>query len=75
MNLIFVFPIIQRPGKDASVPNFKHGELALAHTSPFLGGLAPGQTLQALENNLFRAPIFEHVMQDSDFLIIRTRSS
>lgn len=67
---IFVF---QKPGKDGGAPNFKYGELAYAHTSPFLGNLLPGQTLQALENNLFRAPIYEHSMPDTDFLIIRTR--
>lgn len=63
----------RRPGKDSGAPEYKYGETAYAHTSPFLGSLAPGQSLQAFENNLFRAPIYEHNLPDSDFLIIRTR--
>ncbi|PVD34224.1 hypothetical protein C0Q70_05490 [Pomacea canaliculata] len=61
------------PGKDTNSPIFKYGELAYAYTSPFLGSLAPGCCLQAIENNLFRAPIYEHDMPRTDFLIIRTR--
>lgn len=29
---------------------------------------------QALENNLYRAPMYEHVMPATDFLIIRTNN-
>ncbi|KAJ8298033.1 hypothetical protein KUTeg_024564 [Tegillarca granosa] len=65
----------RKPGKDAHPPDFKHGELAYAHTSPFLGSLAPGQSLQAFENNMFRVPIFEHKNPESDFLIIRNRQN
>uniref|UniRef100_A0A224Z6D9 Transcription initiation factor TFIID subunit 1 n=1 Tax=Rhipicephalus zambeziensis TaxID=60191 RepID=A0A224Z6D9_9ACAR len=63
----------RRPGKDSGAPEYKYGETAYAHTSPFLGSLAPGQSLQAFENNLFRAPIYEHNLPDTDFLLIRTR--
>lgn len=63
----------RRPGKDSGAPEYKYGETAYAHTSPFLGSLAPGQSLQAFENNLFRAPIYEHNLPDTDFLVIRTR--
>ncbi|XP_013414213.1 transcription initiation factor TFIID subunit 1 [Lingula anatina] len=63
----------RKPGKDNNPPQFKYGELAYAHTSPFLGSLNPGQCLQAFENNMFRAPIYEHRMKENDFLIIRTR--
>lgn len=65
----------RKPGKDSNPPQFQYGELAYAHTSPFLGSLAPGQCLQAFENNLFRAPIYEHLMPETDFLIIRTRQN
>ena len=65
----------RRLGKDAGAPEFKFGETIYAHTSPFLGNLAPGESLQALENNLFRAPIYNHKFPDSDFLIIRTRNN
>lgn len=63
----------RRPGKDSNPQAFRFGEIAYAHTSPFLGSLAPGQLLQALENNMFRAPIYEHQVPSSDFLIIRSR--
>src|SRR6218665_2411244 len=49
--------------------------MAYCQTSPFLGLLAPGQCLQAFENNMVRAPIYEHTVPDSDFLIIRTRDN
>ncbi|RWS29199.1 transcription initiation factor TFIID subunit 1-like protein [Leptotrombidium deliense] len=65
----------RKPGKESTTPEYKYGELAYAHTSPFLGHLAPGQSLQAFENNLYRAPIYEHSVADSDFLIIRTRNN
>ena len=30
--------------------------------------------LQALENNLYRAPIYEHAMPTTDFVIIKTNN-
>lgn len=61
--------------KDTAKPTFKYGELAFAHTSPFLGILHPGQYIQAVENNMYRAPIYPHQINDSDFLVIRTRNN
>ena len=52
----------------------KYGEMAIVHNSPFLGTMAPGQTMQALENNMYRSPIYEHKLPDTDFLVIRTRT-
>ncbi|GFS23995.1 transcription initiation factor TFIID subunit 1 [Elysia marginata] len=63
----------RKPGKDSNPPTYKYGELAYAHTSPFIGALKPGNCQQALENNMFRSPIYEHVVPQTDFLIIRTR--
>ncbi|XP_022251880.1 transcription initiation factor TFIID subunit 1-like isoform X3 [Limulus polyphemus] len=63
----------RKPGKDSGAPDFKYGETAYAYTSPFLGSLTPGQAMQAFENNLFRSPIYQHELPDTDFLIIRTR--
>ncbi|XP_055929152.1 transcription initiation factor TFIID subunit 1-like [Argiope bruennichi] len=63
----------RKPGKDTGAPEYKYGETAYSHTSPFLGSLAPGQSLQAFENNLFRSPIYQHELPDTDFIIIRTR--
>ncbi|XP_003373355.1 putative bromodomain protein [Trichinella spiralis] len=62
------------PGKDDQEPQFEYGETSYSHSTPFLGTLAPGETLQAIENNLFRAPIFRHRVPSTDFLIMRTRS-
>ncbi|XP_012946001.1 LOW QUALITY PROTEIN: transcription initiation factor TFIID subunit 1 [Aplysia californica] len=63
----------RKPGKDTNPPSFKYGELAYAHTSPFIGALKPGNCQQALENNMFRSPIYEHKVAPTDFLVIRTR--
>lgn len=60
-------------GKDPGPPNLQYGEIAYAHTSPFLGVLSLGMTLQAIENNLYRALIYEHKPLETDFLLIRTR--
>lgn len=60
-------------GKDPGPPNLQFGETAYAHTSPFLGVLSPGRTIQVIENNLYRAPIYEHKPLENDFLLIRTR--
>lgn len=63
----------RKAGKDSGPPPYKYGEVAYAHTSPFLGILHPGQSIQAVENNMYRAPIYEHKIPETDFLIIRTR--
>ncbi|VVC39968.1 Bromodomain, conserved site,TAFII-230 TBP-binding,Transcription initiation factor TFIID subunit 1 [Cinara cedri] len=60
-------------GKDPGPPSLQFGEIAYAHTSPFLGVLSPGKTIQVIENNLYRAPIYEHKPLENDFLLIRTR--
>ena len=53
-------------------PPYKYGETVYVQTSPFLGSLHPGQSLQAVENNMYRAPIYEHKAPVTDFLVIRT---
>lgn len=40
------------------------------NTSYFLGQLKHGQVLQSFENNLFRAPIYQHAMPETDFVLI-----
>lgn len=45
-SVLFVTCVIKKPGKDTGAPQYKYGETAYAHTSPFLGSLAPGQSLQ-----------------------------
>ncbi|XP_050560992.1 transcription initiation factor TFIID subunit 1 isoform X2 [Spodoptera frugiperda] len=61
--------------KDEGPKPLKYGEVAYAHTSPFLGILPPGATQPVVENNMYRAPIYEHTLHPTDFLIIRTRQS
>jgi len=36
-----------------------------------LGNLKPGQVLQCFDNNLFRAPIYQHSFPETDFLVIK----
>ncbi|VDN01342.1 unnamed protein product [Thelazia callipaeda] len=62
----------RKVGKETD-PEYEFGETAFTHTSPFLGSLAPGQGLQSLENNLYRAPIYKHSSDPNDFLLIRTK--
>eukprot|EP01119_Soliformovum_irregulare_P015805 TRINITY_DN4508_c0_g1_i1.p1 TRINITY_DN4508_c0_g1~~TRINITY_DN4508_c0_g1_i1.p1 ORF type:complete len:1471 (+),score=537.36 TRINITY_DN4508_c0_g1_i1:58-4470(+) len=53
---------------------FEDGENVLldpTEESPFLGDIEPGKTVQAFDNNLFRAPIFKQNTSDTDFLLIR----
>lgn len=61
--------------KDTKEPDIEmeFGETAFAHTSPLLGNLNPGQCLQAVENNMYRAPIYKHSDHANDFLLIRTK--
>lgn len=61
--------------KDNGPKPLKYGEIAYAHTSPFLGILPPGATQSVVENNMYRAPIYEHTVPQTDFLIIRTKQA
>lgn len=61
------------PPQDSGPKPLKYGEVAYAHTSPFLGILPPGATQSVVENNMYRAPIYEHTLPSTDFLVIRTR--
>ncbi|XP_004536590.1 transcription initiation factor TFIID subunit 1 isoform X1 [Ceratitis capitata] len=65
----------RKAAKDNGPQDFKYGEVAFAHTSPFLGIIHPGQCIQALENNMYRAPIYPHNINSTDFLVIRNRSN
>ncbi|XP_023724878.1 transcription initiation factor TFIID subunit 1-like isoform X1 [Cryptotermes secundus] len=62
----------RQAGKNQGPQEYQYGQVAYAHTSPFLGHLSPGQSLQAVEN-MYRAPIYEHNVPDTDFLVIRTK--
>ena len=64
----------RKPENDKGPKEFKYGEKTFAHTSPFLGTMTPGQTIQAIENNMYRCPIYEHKLPATDFIVIRTRT-
>lgn len=61
--------------EDLDPNKYAYGEPALIHTSPFLGNLHPGESIQTFENNMYRAPLYQHVVPETDFLIIRTRDN
>jgi len=63
----------RKAGKDSGPPAANFGETVYAHTSPFLGAMHPGQAIQTIENNMYRAPVYEHPCPVTDFIIIRTR--
>lgn len=63
----------RKAGKDGGPPELPFGDPAIAHTSPFLGIMPPGRCIQAVENNLYRSPIYPHRVPETDFLLIRTR--
>ena len=63
----------RKAGKDPGPPELRYGETALAHTSPFLGIMAPGKCVQTVENNMYRSPIYPHNPPETDFIVIRTR--
>jgi hypothetical protein len=62
--------------KDAYLPRYSEGQntvLEQVDASPFFafGEIPPGQSMQALKNNLFIAPIFPHQLKHEDVLLIR----
>ncbi|XP_053696319.1 transcription initiation factor TFIID subunit 1 isoform X2 [Sabethes cyaneus] len=65
----------RKAAKDSGPAEYRYGETHYAHTSPFLGILHPGQCIQVVENNMYRAPIYPHSVHETDFLVIRTRSN
>lgn len=55
------------------ISKYGYGEPVIVGTSPFLGTLLPGQSLQTIENNMYRAPIYKHRLPYSDFLVIKSQ--
>uniref|UniRef100_A0A7E4UVZ6 DUF3591 domain-containing protein n=1 Tax=Panagrellus redivivus TaxID=6233 RepID=A0A7E4UVZ6_PANRE len=79
-------PLLNQPGMASKIRNYfkrannkdeditlEYGETAYTHTFPFLGQLEPGQHIQSLENNMFRAPIYMHNPRHEDFVLIKTQ--
>lgn len=77
-------PLLSQPGMASKIRNyyrrktqkendvqFECGETAFTMNLPFLGNLNLGQSLQAIENNMYRAPIYKHKPPITDFILIR----
>jgi transcription initiation factor TFIID subunit 1 len=62
---------------DDALPFEDGEEIVLDQTLdlPFLGDIQVGAKMQALHNNIFRAPIFRHLPEKSDFLMIRVHAT
>ncbi|CAI9104104.1 OLC1v1002717C1 [Oldenlandia corymbosa var. corymbosa] len=43
-----------------------------ADKSPFLGDIKPGCIQSSLETNMYRAPIYQHKVSSTDYLLVRT---
>ncbi|EDQ91365.1 uncharacterized protein MONBRDRAFT_31583 [Monosiga brevicollis MX1] len=59
---------------DRTRPSIELGTLAILNTneeSPFLGTLPPGHPVMSIENNLFRAPIYDQKLEQTDFLLVK----
>ena len=61
--------------KDDGPQNLEYGEQVYVNNSPFLGALKPGESIQDLENFMFRAPIYKHKIPEQDFLMVRNRQT
>lgn len=62
--------------EDASRPKLDIGETAVLlpeDKSPFsiFGHISPGETVTAVYNSMYRAPIFEHTPRPHDFIVMR----
>ena len=62
-----------KPNKAKDLGTLRLGESVPAFSNTFQGSVINGEVIQALENNLYRAPIFQHKIPTTDFLIIRTK--
>lgn len=82
-------PLMMQPGMATKIRNYykkkfskdemthalEYGELVYVTASPFLGSLKPGEWLQSIENQMFRAPIYSHKIPTHDFLVARTKTN
>lgn len=75
----FIHQVYRKTGPKDPVPPIDAGYgspkvLEPGEPSPFwmFGDVEPGKVLPAIQNNLFRAPLFEHAPPGNDFLAIRS---
>ncbi|KAJ9124157.1 hypothetical protein QFC22_000954 [Naganishia vaughanmartiniae] len=61
--------------EDEDLPKQNLGQMTILQPNdaqPYpLSIVKPGQTMRSLENNLIRAPVFEHQPEPTDFLVVR----
>eukprot|EP01116_Phalansterium_solitarium_P000773 TRINITY_DN10637_c0_g1_i1.p1 TRINITY_DN10637_c0_g1~~TRINITY_DN10637_c0_g1_i1.p1 ORF type:complete len:1410 (-),score=241.53 TRINITY_DN10637_c0_g1_i1:155-4384(-) len=65
----------KRNSTEDPLVRFDDGETVLlepGEESPFFGDVEPGKSVQAIDNSMFRAPIFQHTMPETDFLVVWT---
>lgn len=67
----------KRTEEDETRPNVVCGEASIlgpTDRSPFwnFGSVEPGETTQSIYNKMYRAPIFRHVPEKTDFLLIKS---
>jgi len=77
-------PLLSQPGMSSKIRNyhprgqkevegqFEFGETAFTLKLPFLSDLPNGQSIQSIENNMYKAPIFQHETPFTDFILIRS---
>ena len=78
-------PLLSQPGMASKIRNYykrknnkdaeldlEYGETVYSHSFPFLGSLSPGSHLQAIENNMFRAPVYKHNPKSTDYLLLKS---
>ncbi|KAL6531294.1 Transcription initiation factor TFIID subunit 1 [Orobanche hederae] len=46
--------------------------LDTADKSPFLGDIKPGTSQSCIETNMYRAPLFQHKVSSTDYLLVRS---
>ncbi|OCK86176.1 hypothetical protein K432DRAFT_376983 [Lepidopterella palustris CBS 459.81] len=69
----------RKDNEDTARPKYDIGETAVLlpqDKSPFsiFGNVEPGQTVPALHNAMFRAPVFKHDAKGTDFLVCRSHT-
>ncbi|XP_039138858.1 LOW QUALITY PROTEIN: transcription initiation factor TFIID subunit 1-like [Dioscorea cayenensis subsp. rotundata] len=61
----------------SSLRNGNHGMGSLltldpADKSPFLGDIGPGCSQSCIETNMYRAPVFQHKLSSTDYILVRS---
>eukprot|EP00002_Diphylleia_rotans_P031845 TRINITY_DN6635_c0_g1_i5.p1 TRINITY_DN6635_c0_g1~~TRINITY_DN6635_c0_g1_i5.p1 ORF type:complete len:1034 (+),score=199.96 TRINITY_DN6635_c0_g1_i5:57-3158(+) len=77
-SLIYNYYRKQSASDEHKPVDFPEGQPAIldpGEDSPFIGPIFDGETIQCLENNMFKSPIVRHDPQQGTFLLIRRRDT